>query len=266
VTAKSVAVAAIVGAMAGFAAGRIAAPAPDQSDVEELKRLSAKLDRIETELREAKTKMSHAESAEDADKSKTHLHKDSPCAPFSAVSANAREMPSADPYASWTDDEIYLVAQSKGDDLGLFKAALRRNHPAERRAKLLLAKAAYCHKLEWHGPAEREALVEAVGLAPTTTAAGAEASLALSYSYAAYLDDRWRCRAYFESVLRDAPNAEQRMKGAYGLAWMHDLGDEPTKAAIDAYREFLDQWGEKWKDTNEADWARHRIALHEAAK
>ncbi len=53
------------------------------------------------------------------------------------------------------------------------------------------------------------------------------------------------------------------MKGAYGLAWRHDLGDEPKEAAVAAYREFLEKWGEESAGTAEVNWARHRIAVHE---
>jgi hypothetical protein len=249
----ALAAAAAVGAVAGFLAARLASPAaaPGDDVAAELRRLSAKVDRLEETLR-AQRPQQLPDAAKAPAQDRT-----------APASRSAAPEPSADAYASWTDDEICVVALSKGDDLGLFKAALRRNLPAERRAKLLVALAAYRHGLEWHCAAEREALVEAVGLAPATSAAGAEAALALAYSYAAYPEDRWRCDAYFESVARDAPQEEQRMKGAYGLAWRHDLGDETPAAATAAFRAFLAKWGEKYEGTPECSWARERIALHE---
>lgn len=213
--------AAVVGGLAGFVAGRLGSTSMTSSDEQRsrgrddevaatLVRLESKVDRLQEALRSTNRQL-------DVDTARSRTPQQTGIAEIARTSE-----PSADPYATWSDDEICLVAQSKGDDLNLFKAALRRSLAPERRAKLLVALGAYRHKLEWHCAAEREALTEAVGLAMTTTTVGAEAALALAYNYAATPEDRWRSNAYFESVLRDAPNQEQRMKGAYGLAWRHE--------------------------------------------
>lgn len=252
------AVAAVAGAVAGFLAARLAAPASELAgdDVAaEIRRLSDRVERLETALRQ-RAETPSAEPAPRRDGRASEPPRDAQPAPA----------PTADVYASWTDDEIVAVALSKPDDLGILKAGLRRELPAERRAALLVALAALRHRIEWHCGAEREALLEATSLAPTTTAVGADAAMALGYAYAARPADRWRCEALFESVLRDAPNEAQRMRGAYGLAWRHDLGDDTDAAAATAYREFLAKWGETWRDTPEVAWARERVELHERAK
>jgi outer membrane murein-binding lipoprotein Lpp len=241
-------------AIAVFLAARLGSSPERGTDDEiaaELRRLAAKVEHMEESLRAMREPPQPT-----AAQSRPPTAADAPA-------HGAAPEPAADSYASWTDEEICLVALSKGDDLALFKAALRRDLPAERRAKVLVALAAYRHRLERHCAAEREALIEAAGLAPATTAVGAEAALALAYSYAAHPEDRWRCDALFESVMKDAPSEEQRMKGAYGLAWRHDLGDEPPAAAAAAFREFVARWGERWSRTAEVSWARERIALHE---
>jgi hypothetical protein len=170
--------------------------------------------------------------------------------------------PVGDRFAEWSDDELFLVARARGDDLDLIKAALRRNLSAERRAQIQLTLAAFYGKLDPDGEAERDALRDALRLVPTTTSTGAQAAWELGNLLAgSHLQSQ--AAPYYEAVLRDAPDEPRRMQAAYRMAWMHDLGDDSSEVALDSFRKYLADWGEKWKDYPEAIWARHRVSFLE---
>jgi len=180
----------------------------------------------------------------------------------SCASAPGRGDPSATlraRYAAWSDEELFLAARRKTDDLDLLKAALARDLGAERRARLLLGLAQFYASLDGGEALERRALEEATGLAPVTTETGARALLELGHVHARDSQSRWRARESYELVLRNAEGAAQRMQAAYRLAWLCDLGDHEPAVALAAFRQFLSEWGEDWPRTAEVQWARHRV-------
>jgi hypothetical protein len=164
-----------------------------------------------------------------------------------------------DRFDEWTDDELLLVARGKGDDLDLIKAALRRGISSERRAQLLLSQAAFYRRFDPNGESERNSLTEATRIVPTTNAVGAQAAWELGNALAS-IHLQSQAVPYYEAILRDAPDEHQRMQAAYRLAWRFDLGDDPPATALDAFKKYLADYGEKWKDTPEAIWARHRVS------
>lgn len=169
----------------------------------------------------------------------------------------------ADKYAAWSDDELFVAARGDAGDLGLLKAALQRGLGPERRAQVLLSLAAFYRRLDANGALERDALREAAQLAPPSTATGARAMLEFGNALAADKQLRWQATQNYEAVRRDAPDETRRMQAAYRLAWLHDLGDDPPAVALEAFKKFLADWGEKWRDTPEASWARQRVATLE---